>query len=109
MVDTLQSKLQLDYSAYRISCYPYECTYTEQKTLYVLVVEFLGALGGLLQLALGLGSLILWPVVMLCCQWKSGDRAWDPQQEDAGLPTADPLPKGAFRTPPNGALHTPCK
>ena len=96
MITTLLSTLQLNYSAYHSSCYPYECTYSVHKTTYVLVVEFLGVLGGLIQIALGLGSLILWPAVMMCCRWKSGDIAWDPEQENIveGLPTAHPPPKG---------------
>ena len=88
MLNRIIGQLQLDYDAYYSSCYPTECTYFEQKTLYVLVVEFLGALGGLMQLALGLGSLLLWPAVMLCCRWESGDRAWDPKH--VYLPTAPP-------------------
>lgn len=100
MINKLLGSLQLSYAAYRTSCYPYECTYTEQKTMYVLVVEFLGALGGLIQLALGLGTLILWPVVMFCCRWESGDRAWDPTHEDTvPLSTVHPQPKGAYTGP----------
>ena len=69
--------------------------------MYVLAVEFLGALGGLIQLALGLGTLILWPVITCCCRWESGDRAWDPRQHDAlHAPPALPQPKGAYTGSP---------
>lgn len=88
MVNTLLTNLQVEYDAYHYNCYPNECTLNLQKTMYVLIVEFLGALGGLIQIILGLGSLVLWPMIMCCCHWKSGDRAWDPEQDEGEIPSA---------------------
>ena len=106
MINTVEGNLGLNYDAYHTSCYPYECTYSVPKTLYVQAVEFLGALGGLIQIAVGLGSVLLWPAVLCCCHWESGDRAWDPRQErnprldianqDVHVAVANPRPRGAF-------------
>jgi hypothetical protein len=55
LLNTLKAAVDIDYVKYADACMPYYCDYTQRKSAWSRLTEFLGLLGGLYTTFLGIG------------------------------------------------------